>query len=134
MEKTYEKVQQYKKASIALFMFFAVFFGCCYFPLFNISYPEHSISPISFVIGLIAYHEMGRFEALIFPQKSFGFVLVSNMAHIFLGMGARLMIEIGEISNEYNFTIQNIALHMVICVSLCTAAYYKAKKSLNIKA
>ena len=134
MEKTYEKVQQYKKASLALFIFFAVFFGCSYFPLVNISYPEHSISPLSFAIGIIAYHEMGRFEALIFPKKSFGFVLVANMAHIFLGMGARMMIEIGEVSNEYNFTIQNIALHLVICVALCTASWYKASKKLDVKA
>ena len=133
MEKTYEKVQQHKKASFCLFIFFAVFFGCCYFPAFNISYPEHSINPISFVICLLAYHEMGRFEAMLFPDKTFGFVLVTNIAHIFLGMGARLIIEVGEISNEYNFTIQNIALHLVICVALCTAAWYKAKKQLNIK-
>lgn len=133
MEKTYEKVQQYKKASLALFLFFAVFFGCCYFPIFNITYPEHSISPISFVIGLIAYHEMGRFEAMLFPDKTFGFVLVTNMAHIFLGMGARLLVEVGEISNEYNFTVQNIALHLVICVALCTASWYKASRSLNVK-
>jgi len=134
MEKTYEKVQQYKKASLGLFMFFAVFFGCCYFPLFNISFPEKSISPISFVIGLLAYHEMGRFEALLFPRKTFGFVLVTNMAHIFLGMGCRYILELGEVSNVYNFTIQNIALHLVVCVALCTAAWYKAKKQLNIKA
>ncbi len=133
MEKTYEKVQQYKKASLCLFIFFAVFFGCCYFPVFNISYNDKSISPVSFVIGLLAYHEIGRFEALLFPRKSFGFILVMNMAHIFLGMGTRFVLELGEVSNAYNFTIQNIALHLVICVSLCTAAWYKASKNLNIK-
>ena len=56
-------------------------------------------------------------------EKSSLTVFVLNLFLVFAGMGARYLLEYGEISNVYNFTMLNSIVHMFIATLVSTAAW-----------
>ena len=57
-------------------------------------------------------------------------VLLINVAHIIAGMICRYFLEFGEVSNTYNFTLPNIAIHIVVILCICLCSYLHAKKQI----
>ena len=130
--KLYTLLQSHRKIGITLFWVVAIFFGCFCFPFINftkiLSDTQKQISIINLFLCLVAYAEVGLLSVYIFDKKKIGIVLLINVAHIITGMICRYFLEFGEVSNTYNFTLPNIAIHIVAISCICICGYLHAKK------
>ena len=79
---------------------------------------------------MFVYAEVGLLSGYIFDKKKIGIVLVINVAHIIAGMICRYFLEFGEVSNTYNFTLPNIAIHIVVVSCICLCSYLHTKTQL----
>lgn len=131
----YNLVQSHRKIGIALFWIFAIFCGCFCFPFINLtkalSDAQKQISIINLFICLIAYAEVGLLSGYLFEKKKIGVVLLINVAHIIVGMTCRYFLEFGEVSNTYNFTFPNIAIHVVAILCACICGHLHAMKQIE---
>ena len=128
-------LQSHRKIGITLFWGIAVFFGCFGFPFANLtkilSDTQKQISIINLFLCFLAYAEVGLLSGYIFDKKKIGVVLLINVAHIIAGMICRYFLEFGEVSNTYNFTLPNIAIHIVAISCICICGYLHAKKQIE---
>ena len=132
--RLYTLLQSHRKTGIAIFWIVAIFFGCFCFPFVNLtkilSDAEKQISIINLFTLSVAYAEVGLLSGYLFEKKKIGVVLVINVAHIIAGMICRYFLEFGEVSNTYNFTFPNIAIHIVAISCICICGYLHAKKQI----
>ena len=121
--RLYTLLQSHRKTGITVFWIVAIFFGCFCFPLVNftktLSDMQKHISIWNIFISLLAYVEVGLLSGYLFEKKKIGVVLLINAAHIVVGMICRYFLEFGEVSNTYNFTLPNMAIHIVAISSIC---------------
>ena len=133
--RLYTLLQSHRKIGITLFWVIAIFFGCFCFPFVNItnvlSDAQKQISIINLFTCLVAYAEVGLLSGYIFTKKKIGVVLLINATHIIAGMIGRYFLEFGEVSNTYNFTLPNIAIHIVAISCICICGYLHAKKQIE---
>ena len=133
--RLYTVIQSHKRIAITLFWIIGIFFGCFCFPFVNITKvlgnAERQISIINLFTCLVAYAEVGLLSGCIFDKKKIGVVLVINVAHIIAVMICRYFLEYGEVSNTYNFTLPNIAVHIVAILCICICGYLHAKKQIE---
>ena len=131
--RLYTLLQSHRKTGITIFWIVAIFFGCFCFPFVNLtkilSDTQKQISIINLFLCLVAYAEVGLLSGYLFEKKKTGAVLLIHAAHIIGGMLCRYFLEIGEVSNTYNFTLPNIAIHMaaISCICLCSYLHTKSK-------
>ena len=104
--------------------------GCFCFPVYNLTKAfSNDIRILSIAVTLMAYFYIGRYLALAFPYKEGSVAKTAaamvgfNCLHIFAGMGCRYLLEFGETSNTYNFTIPNIILHLAVVNAICLWAW-----------
>ena len=130
--RLYTFLHTHRKIGIALFGVIAIFFGCFCFPFVNLtkvlSDAQKQISIINLFTCLIAYTEVGLLSGYLFDKKKIGVVLLINVVHIIVGMICRYFLEFGEVSNTYNFTLPNVAIHIVAILCICICSYLHAKK------
>ena len=132
--RLYTLLQSHRKFGITLFWVISIFFGCFTFPFVNLtkilSDTQKQISIINLFICIVAYAEVGLLSGYLFHKKKIIFVILINVAHILLGMIARYFLEFGEVSNTYNFTLPNVAVHIVAisCIYIC--GYLHVKKQI----
>lgn len=100
--------------------------GCFCFPVYNLTKGfSNDIRILSIAVTLLAYYNIGRYLALAFPYKEGSVAKTAvalvgfNCLHIFAGMGCRYLLEFGETSNAYNFTVPNIILHLAVVNAIC---------------
>ena len=133
--RLYTLLQSHRKIGIAFLGGFAVFFGCFGFPFANItnvlSNVQEKISMINIFTLLVAYAEVGLLSGYLFENKKVSIVLLLNLTHIIVGMICRYFLEFGEVSNTYNFTLPNIAIHIVAISCICICGYLHAKKQIE---
>ena len=133
--RLYTLLQSHRKTGITIFWIAALFFGCFCFPFVNItnvlSDAQKQISIINLFTCLVAYAEVGLLSGYIFTKKKIGVVLLINATHIIAGMICRYFLEFGEVSNTYNFTLPNIAIHIVAISCICICGYLHAKKQIE---
>ena len=55
-------------------------------------------------------------------------VALLNLGMILLSMLFRYLLEFGEVSNTYNFTAPNIALHIVATLTISMVSYLTARE------
>lgn len=67
---------------------------------------------------------MGIAEANVFMESTFGKIFFMNLMLVVAGMGARYLLEFGEVSNTYNFTVLNSTVHIFVTVVLTTITWY----------
>ena len=133
--RLYALLQSHRKTGITLFWIIAIFFGCFCFPFVNItkvlSDAQKQISVINLFTCLIAYAEVGLLSGYLFDKKKISVVLLINVSHIIVGMICRYFLEFGEVSNTYNFTLSNIAIHIIAISCVCLCSYLHAKKQIS---
>ena len=61
------------------------------------------------------------------PHYGIQLILPLNLLLVLLGMGARYLLEFGEVSNSYNFTVPNMLLHIGVTVTLSTLSWLWTK-------
>ena len=60
----------------------------------------------------------GAILAGLFPKKKFAVVVAVDFAAIAIGLVCRYLLEFGEVSNTYNFTLPNTLLHIGIFLAI----------------
>ena len=69
------------------------------------------------------------------PHYGIQHILPLNLLLVLLGMGVRYLLEFGEVSNSYNFTVPNMLLHIGVTVTLSTLSWLwtKTERGKNAK-
>ncbi|MEG2022162.1 MAG: hypothetical protein RR087_10330 [Oscillospiraceae bacterium] len=117
---------------VGVFMIVA-FITCCTFPFLNLTKETpirmDMLSWLVIGISIMFYCNIGQFEAKLFSGSSVIFIALFNFIATAFGMGSRYLIEFGEVSNVYNFTLPNIILQVLVSVLLTSGACLFAKKT-----
>lgn len=128
-----ERIQQYRKPLLAGMVLFSCIIGGCLFPIVNCN-PENPVETslvmktIILLSVFLFYTELGMLQAALFPKSSMGFAAALNLGLTVLGLIFRYLLEFGEISNTYNFTAANVALHLFVLTILPLMTYIAQKQ------
>lgn len=120
-----------------IMFFFSCFLSCCFFSIvnFNNNNPVDLGITMYFTIiamSFVSYVEIGMLQAIILQKKSIIFVIILNISIISLGLVFRYLLEFGEISNVYNFTIKNVLFHVFILTLFCLVGFVSKRNKQNI--
>ena len=92
------------------------------FPLLNLTKETpirlEVVNWLVIVVSIMFYHSIGQSEAKLFTNSSAMFIILFNLIAAIVGMVSQFLLEFGEVTNIYNFTIPNIILHIVVAVVL----------------
>lgn len=101
----------------------AVIYGCA-FPILNFSSEKPEIPTVIVLLNVVVFYfisdGIGTVVPKLFPQWTLWKIACYNFAVSTAGMIARYLLEFGEISNTYNFTVFNIAFYLLMTVGLAT--------------
>ena len=125
MNKLRTILQTHKVSGNLLLIGLTAFFSCCLFPVYNVTMQSSLGIPMLAVI-LFAYYEIGVLFAARYPDKAIWQVALFFLLASLLGMGCRYLLEFGETSNTYNFTMPNIVVHLLVVNAFCLASWYFA--------
>ena len=115
-------------AAAVIFLCFAVLGGCI-FPVHNLTRPESNYSPWSHIyLAASVFLFWGGMARAMFPRAGIISILALNFGVTLSGMVFRYLLEFGEVSNTYNFTLPNIALHTTVAVIVSTLSWLWAKQ------
>lgn len=118
-----DKIISHKKGFTVLVCIMLIFFGCCSFPAYNLTkeFPL-SISGMNLVVVCAAYYYIGGLQGVLFNYKGIGKTIVISLGMTLVGFGCRYLLEYGEVSNTYNFTVQNVILHLFLAIGITALA------------
>lgn len=123
--KFYEK---HPKISTAITFAFFILMVACNFPIYNLTREWSPTLTFAIVFtGLSLYISLGAAEAIMLSRCGIHHVFSLNLLLVLLGMGARYLLEYGEVSNTYNFTLPNMLLHICVAVVLSTLSWLWTK-------
>lgn len=107
---------------------YIVFAGCFTFPLWSQEFPLDfvKIYLVAAAYGIIAH----SFARLYGPRKGLA-VIVQTFGFTVFGLLCRYLLEFGETSNTYNFTLFNILLYSFIAPALTAVLYQLFCKALR---
>ena len=113
-----------KRSSKILLCLLFLVISCCTFPIYNFTKDfGKSIVTTNLILNVLCYYELGKYEKLMQKDWKIGKVLLVNMGVILLGMVMRFFLEFGEVSNTYNFTVPNIAIHITAALAISFVTY-----------
>ena len=113
-----------KRSSKILLCLLLLVISCCTFPIYNFTKDfGKSIVTTNLILNVLCYYELGKYEKLMQKDWKIGKVLLVNMGVILLGMVMRFFLEFGEVSNTYNFTVPNIAIHITAALAISFVSY-----------
>ncbi|MBQ2830050.1 MAG: hypothetical protein IJF15_03400 [Oscillospiraceae bacterium] len=122
-----EKILANKKKMVALACVFLVFLGCFAFPVYNFSPDAPAAARYSgIVIALLGYSEIGLLHGALYRSKLKSAALTLGLTLV--GFLCRYLLEYGEVSNTYNFTLTNIAVHLAVVLGIVLLADSAAKE------
>lgn len=121
--------QAHKKLALGLTLGLAVFFNCFGFPVYNWNkaWPLTITAMYIVLLPCCAVFIGGSLASLI-PEKSLGTVLFLTAILTCAGLGCRFLLEFGEVSNTYNFTLPNILFHLLVSVGCSSLAWFRGVK------
>ena len=129
MEQFRAYVQKHRSISYVLGIGFLVFINCCGFPILNLSkeWPLMMTATQIYVVFAGALVS-GAILAGLFPKKRFAAVAAVDFAAIAIGLVCRYLLEFGEVSNTYNFTLPNTLLHIGIFLFLSMLVWFTTER------
>lgn len=119
MEQFREKIQRKKELWWGLALFYTAFSGCFSFPL---RMPGDMFGWNTVFLPVFSWLLLGVFYVGLL-RKGVGKVALLTLLFTAAGMGARYLLEYGEVSNTTNFTPLNIALYLVLAPVIVTAVF-----------
>lgn len=129
MEHVKKTAQSHMVRSCVLVFGLVVFMNCFGFPFYNLNkgWPlsitiMHALSTPAFAVFT------GGSLAALFPRKPLGFIVLLSFALTCMGLVCRFFLEFGEVSNTYNFTLPNLALHMFVFTGVSSGTWLRAVK------
>ena len=112
-----EKILANKKKMAALACVFLVFLGCFAFPVYNFTKElPGGVRYSGIVIALLGYSEIGLLHSVLYRSKWKSAALTLGLT--LAGFLCRFLLEYGEVSNTYNFTPVNIAVHLAVTLGI----------------
>ena len=116
--------QRHKLLSYFLGLGVIIFFNCFGFPIINLN-KEWSmmLTAIKIYVVLGGALFSGGILAGLFPKKKPFFIILITSITVGLGLLCRYLLEFGEVSNTYNFTVPNTLLHVGIFLALTGLTY-----------
>lgn len=107
-----------------------ILLSCCLFPLniFNLDFSRDLLKYVVFIAAfvplgaLLAYLRLSKGNIL----KNYGYVL----AAVGVGLGARYLLEYGEIANANNFTAANVYLFILGIAVFAGGGYLSFRKTI----
>lgn len=127
MERLRAFIQKHKIISYTLGLGAIVFFNCFGFPILNLNkeWPLMlTTTKIYVVLGSTLFS--GGILAGLFPKKKLIFIILVTSIAVGLGLLCRYLLEFGEMSNFYNFTLPNTLLHVGIFLALTSFTWIHA--------
>ena len=129
MKKLVHWFQNHKLSAAAFILLTFVFLACCAFPFYNLTKPfSGALTFTNLFVNFSVYGYIGAFMARFQPHAGIRKVVLMNLAVILGGMLCRWLLEFGEVSNTYNFTPSNIALHLLVTVTISTWSWCRTSK------
>lgn len=103
-----------------LLMGYIIFAGCFVFPIRSEPFPL-DFSGVYLLVS--SYGVIALASAGIFGPGRGRKVYITTFLLIAIGMGCRYLLEFGEVSNTYNFTLFNIVSYLALIPAGTAAAY-----------
>ena len=129
MKKLENWFRNHRKIAAASMLLFFVLLACSSFPIYNLTKRYSTTLTFTNVfVSVSIYAYLGGFMTRMRPRAGMGEVFLVNLAIILGGMLARFLLEFGEVSNTYNFTLPNIALHLIVTLTISTISWWWNKK------
>lgn len=120
-----EKIKNHKKSIIIGMLISSILINGGFFPIVNFN-PDKPVNlglPLHLMIIVMAFNfhkSIGSLEAIIFAEWSTTFIGVFNVAIVLCGLACRYLLEFGEVSNTYNFTISNVFFQVIVLAAIST--------------
>lgn len=129
MDRIRKAIQAHKTLVSVLVLGFAVFINCFGFPIYNLSkdWSAVIVAEHVFIASLSALY-IGGGLALLFPEKRYLCIAFIIIVSACVGMGCRFLLEWGEVSNTYNFTVPNISFHLIVFIVLTSLSWLYTMK------
>ena len=129
MESIWKAMRAHKAVSLGLVFGFIILINCCGFPVYNLN-KEWQLSLVLEKIYVAAASAVftGGGLAGLFPRKRGFFIVSLTAVLICTGLACRFLLEFGEVSNTYNFTVPNMAFHLSTMVALSSLSWLYAAK------
>ena len=131
MERVRRFVEARKAAAGGLAFGLVIFFNCFGFPIYNLNkrWPVSITAEYLYLDVGAAIFSGALLAARFYPKRLWQMVLLLA-ALACGGLACRYLLEFGEVSNTYNFTLPNIALHLAAFTGISSLSWrYVAKQS-----
>lgn len=130
MEKIRQFVPSHKAVTGGLVFGMILLFNCFGFPIYNLNKEWPLFITAEYVfLGAGTALFSGGLLAGQFPQKRLWQIALLTAALSCLGLGCRYLLEFGEASNAYNFTLPNVALHLAAFTGIGSLRWRYAVKN-----
>lgn len=128
MSKATHSVKKHRKVFVTIaLLFFVVVLGAAAFPIYNLNKEWSTTLTLSILVSAIGYSGMLCVtEIALLPKAKLYHIIPLNLGLILLSMGCRYLLEYGEVSNTYNFTVPNMILHVVAVLIISTVFWSNA--------
>ena len=129
------KIKNHKKPIIIGVFIFSILVNGGFFPIVNFN-PDNPVDLgitlrlIIIVMAFTFHKSIGSLEAIILSEWSATFIGIFNAVIVLCGLICRYLLEFGEVSNTYNFTILNVSFQAIALavVSTVTCVLERKKK------
>ena len=129
-ETLLKSARTHPKVTLAMVLFFPVFFGCFGFPLINFSriLSSHWMISLTPLFTLWVLYDLAVWAAGRFPQWRQWQVWLMLMNLTLMGLSCRLALEWGEVSITTDFTAPNLLIHLGVYGGIFLFGIREAKK------
>ncbi len=129
-----EKIKNHKKIILAGILGFSSLINGCFFPIinFNSENPAALGIMLHLMIIIMAFtlHKfIGSLEVVILSKWSVIFISIFNVFLVLCGLIFRYVLEFGEVSNTYNFTVLNVFFQVALLSFISTATCLLERKN-----
>jgi len=120
-----EKIKRHKKIILVGMIGFSILVNGGFFPIINFN-PENPVDleimlRLAIVVMAFIFHKsIGSLEAAILSKWSVIHLSIFNVFLVLSGLVCRYLLEFGEVSNTYNFTILNVCFQVVVLAFVST--------------
>ena len=127
MECIRQFVQSHKAVAYGLVFGMVIFFNCFGFPIYNLNKEwPFSITAMYLYLDVETAIFSGAFLAVLLSQRRIWPIVLLSAALVCGGLACRYLLEFGEASNTYNFSLPNIALHVAAFVGIRSLSWLAA--------
>ena len=124
---------KHKRLFWILAVLFVIIAGAA-FPIYNWGkHYSYTLTGITLWLNIAFWIEVGVLERRFLRGKQICKIALYNLTIILAGMGCRFLLEFGEVSNTYNFTIPNVLFHIVATLGISIISYIVSKSSATTK-